>query len=89
MLKAELYGKLSGKSPEAIRNRLEDALTSNVFGGLLYADAQGVLTRWLRGARSLTRDTLGQRPGFSVSGQLTLHFWPWLAGVEPLRHKAW
>ena len=49
MLHAVLHHKLDETTPEP--QRLEDALTSTVFGTLVMTDATGVLAAWLSRAK--------------------------------------
>lgn len=75
VLKAELAGKLSGEDPSRLRERLEDALTSNVFGGLLYADAIDLLVRWFGLAMNRRGDKIAcQIPSGDLETEV--HFWP-------------
>ncbi|MCH8130685.1 MAG: hypothetical protein IIC70_12405, partial [Acidobacteria bacterium] len=77
MLHALLHGKLDEKTPEP--ERLEDALTSTVFGTLVLADAGDVLADWLGRARRVDG---GRRPvkDRRING---VWFWPQLALAEP------
>lgn len=78
MLHALLHGKLSESNPEP--ERLEDALTSTVFGTLLLADAREIVIAWIASA-----STLGGECGQSdcARGEWECWFWPRLAYAEP------
>lgn len=47
---AELHGKLSSSSPESITDRMEDLLTSDVFGTMKYAGVDCGFLDWLHTA---------------------------------------
>jgi hypothetical protein len=70
MLHAMLHGKLDETVPEP--QRLEDALTSTVFGTLIWLEAWDILARWLE-------ISSGSRNG--ESGECW--FWPRMAFAEP------
>lgn len=73
---AELHGKISS-SGSNLHDRLEDLLTSDVFGGLLYAARWEVLEGWLTQATNIDRRTLGQvLPGLRDIEGVTMAFWP-------------
>jgi hypothetical protein len=75
VLQAELAGKLSRTDLSAISERLEDVLTSNAFGGLLYADATEILISWLGRARNQLGEELALRlPAVPLAA--AGHFWP-------------
>lgn len=79
MLHAELHGKLSSDIGDGAE-RLEDVLTSTVFGTLFAASAWDVIAEWLSRARRGPH-TL---PPFRSSYELTDYwFWPWLHNAEP------
>jgi len=71
MLHALLHGKLDPARPEP--HRIEDALTSTVFGALIWAGEWETLSRWLG------------VPYAAVSSQADYEcwFWPRLGSVEP------
>jgi hypothetical protein len=73
MLHATLHGKLEESVPEP--QRLEDALTSSIFGTLMWLDAWDVLARWLSVPYDRSAD-IGTRPN-------ECWFWPRLAFAEP------
>ncbi len=76
MLHALLHRKLDETTPEL--QRLEDALTSTVFGTLVMVEAADVLAAWLSRARRID----GSRA--KVEGPLNgVWFWPQLALAEP------
>ncbi|MCH8912851.1 MAG: hypothetical protein IIA33_04715, partial [Planctomycetes bacterium] len=76
MLHALLHHKLDETTPEP--QRLEDALTSTVFGTLVMVEAADVLAAWLSRAR---RIDASRTP---VEGPLNgVWFWPQLALAEP------
>jgi hypothetical protein len=76
MLHAILRGKLDELTPEP--QRLEDALTSTVFGTLVWLDQWDLLARWLLGAAHCC-----PVDGHSADNH-AIWFWPRLAGaVEP------
>lgn len=77
MLQAELRDKISDR--RLANERLEDVLTSNVFGTLLYAGRFDLMRDWLGTARTLDDGVLATRlPAGEVTGEL--HFWPWAPG---------
>lgn len=78
MLHALLHGKLSESIPEP--DRLEDALTSSVFGTLVLVEAVEVVWEWLRQARDLSGDPV---PDDHVGSGWDCWFWPHLAYAEP------
>jgi hypothetical protein len=78
MLEALLRGKLAATVPEP--QRLEDALTSTIFGTLLMVNATGVLEAWL--ARSGGETGPGGTPP-GDAGAAEAWFWPGLLRVEP------
>ena len=77
MLHAVLHHKLDETIPEP--QRLEDALTSAVFGTLVMTEACDVLTAWLSCAKHVdgTREQVQAR---CIDG---IWFWPRLALAEP------
>lgn len=77
MLYAVLHHKLDETTPEP--QRLEDALTSTVFGTLVMTDACNVLTAWLSRAKRVD-GTREQVQAQSIDG---IWFWPRLALAEP------
>ena len=74
MLHALLHGKLEETVPEP--QRLEDALTSSVFGALIWLDAWDVLARWL-GVPFEDCPAHGEMPSREC------WFWPRMAFAEP------
>ncbi|MFT3695693.1 MAG: hypothetical protein QM831_21325 [Kofleriaceae bacterium] len=79
MLHAELHGKLSSDIGDGAE-RLEDVLTSTVFGTLFAASAWKIVADWLSRARRGT-DTIPQVE-FS-NDAVDYWFWPWLGTAEP------
>jgi hypothetical protein len=73
MLHALLHRKLDESIPEP--QRLEDALTSTVFGTLVWVDAWNMLARWLLPASAST--------GGLAAADCACWFWPRLAFAEP------
>jgi hypothetical protein len=71
MLHAILHGKLNEAAPEP--QRLEDALTSSVFGALIWAEAWDMLATWLGIADFLEPE----------GGRRECWFWPRMAFAEP------
>lgn len=78
MLHAELHGKLSSDIGDGAE-RLEDVLTSTVFGTLFAANAWDVITDWLSRAR---RGTNAVDP-LQTCDATDYWFWPWLDNAEP------
>lgn len=79
MLHAELHGKLSSDIGDGAE-RLEDVLTSTVFGTLFAANAWHVVTDWLSRAR---RGADMIPPVESGHDATDYWFWPWLGTAEP------
>lgn len=79
MLHAELHGKLSSDVGDGAE-RLEDVLTSTVFGTLFAASAWHVVTDWLSRAR---RGADMIPPVESGNDATDYWFWPWLGTAEP------
>ena len=77
MLHAVLHHKLDEAIPEP--QRLEDALTSTVFGTLVMAEASDVLAAWLSRAK-YPDGTRGAVPTKPIIG---IWFWPRLRLSEP------
>lgn len=76
MLHALLHSKLDESTPEP--RRIEDAVTSSVFGTLLLADAIEILGEWL----SLAQRTTGSTG--DLHGPLRGYwFWPRMSCAEP------
>ena len=73
MLHALLHRKLDESVPEP--QRLEDALTSTVFGTLIWVDAWNTLARWLQPASATE--------GGLTAADCACWFWPRLAFAEP------
>ena len=72
---AELHGKLSGDASNA-SDRLEDLLTSDVFGSIQYAEAWPELEAWLLRAMNADGDRLADVfHGFKIA-RATMRFWP-------------
>ena len=74
MLHAVLHGKLDESLPEP--DRLEDALTSMVFGALVWTGSWNLLARWLQGGAS-------GGDADPVAGRWECWFWPRMAFAEP------
>ena len=74
MLHAVLHGKLDESLPEP--DRLEDALTSTVFGALVWTGSWNLLARWLQGGAS-------GGDADHVAGRWECWFWPRMAFAEP------
>ena len=73
---AELHGKISG-SGSNLNDRLEDLLTSDVFGGLLYAASWEPLEKWLVQASNIGQQTLKEVfPEFCDICRVVMVFWP-------------
>lgn len=79
MLHAELHGKLSSDIGDGA-DRLEDVLTSTVFGTLFAAGAWSVVTDWLSRARRGTDMIYPIEYSHDVTDYW---FWPWLGTAEP------
>ncbi len=74
MLHAVLHGKLDESLPEP--DRLEDALTSTVFGALVWTGSWNLIARWLQ------VDVSGNDDG-TTAGRWDCWFWPRMAFAEP------
>ena len=74
MLQALLHRKLDESTPDP--QRLEDALTSTVFGVLVHVEAWKILSDWL-GASPIARGITGD------SQSLECWFWPRMEFAEP------
>ena len=74
---AELHGKISSSGAN-LHERLEDLLTSDVFGTLLYAEAWDVLSRWLARGVNVDGGRLGEEISFEAGppAQVQMAFWP-------------
>lgn len=72
---AELHGKIS-RSGSNIDDRREDLLTSDVFGGLLYAEAWDALQAWLTEARNIGGERLGDALPAGTIRSVRMVFWP-------------
>jgi hypothetical protein len=87
MTLAELHGKLSPDHPEAIRDRLEDLLTSDVFGTMRYAGWECGFLNWLLQAQAATpRSPVSLRELLASDAieRVEIAFWPTLPnGREP------
>lgn len=77
MLHALLHNKLDETTPEP--QRLEDTLTSTVFGTLTLVGAGDVLAKWLQLAKCID----GSRDCTPMSEIRGIWFWPRLALAEP------
>ena len=77
MLHALLHNKLDETTPEP--QRLEDTLTSTVFGTLALVGAGDVLAKWLQLAKCID----GSRDCAPMSEIRGIWFWPRLALAEP------
>src|SRR5437762_2965428 len=87
MTVAELHGKLSTSNPARLHDRLEDLLTSDVFGTMKYVGWQFGFLDWIYSAEAATP---GQPQNLSslipAQGlqQIRFCFWPTLPnGREP------
>ena len=74
MLHAVLHGKLDESLPEP--DRLEDALTSTVFGALVWTGSWDLLARWLHVGVAGDDDK-------TTAGIRDCWFWPRMAFAEP------
>ena len=74
MTVAEIHGKIS-ETGTNLSERMEDLLTSDIFGCMRYLPAQNALIPFLQTARSLHGNTL-TIPGEVISVHWS--FWPWL-----------
>ena len=74
MLHAFLHGKIDESLPEL--DRREDALTSTVFGALVWTGSWNLLARWLQGGASGGDDGPG-------AGRWECWFWPRMEFAEP------
>ena len=74
MLHAFLHGKIDESLPEL--DRREDALTSTVFGALVWTGSWNLLARWLQGGAS-------GGDADPVAGRWECWFWPRMAFAEP------
>ena len=75
MTVAEIHGKIS-ETGTNLSERMEDLLTSNVFGSLRYLPAETALLPFLRTARSVRGESLQLEAGFVRTHSA---FWPWLS----------
>jgi len=79
---AELHGKLSPDAPDACHERMEDLLTSDVFGTLRYAGWAVGFGAWLRSATPAPLAGLAHRPlataVIEAPRRVALAFWPTL-----------
>jgi hypothetical protein len=86
---AEIHGKLSADQPQACNDRMEDLLTSDVFGTMRYAGWDRGFLDWLRGAEPVTAlSGIGSplNADLPEAGIQNMHFafWPRLPnGREP------
>ncbi len=84
MLYAELHGKLDDSASN--HERIEDILTSTVFGTLFLADTGvQVLCEWLGCARRMASDgrIAEEIPAIPADSAMQHWFWPSLAEAEP------
>lgn len=77
---AEIHGKLRVKSPGGVSERLEDLLTSDVFGTMKYVGYQTGFIDWLRSVTSPIDNTMAKDllPVDSEIHQVHFDFWPTL-----------
>jgi hypothetical protein len=83
---AEIHGKLSPYRPNGCHDRMEDLLTSDVFGTMKYAGWKLGFMDWLRSATSPYTGTSASSllPKDDVISRVHFEFWPTLAnGREP------
>lgn len=80
---AELHGKISSKGTNA-HDRLEDLLTSDVFGTFLYSERWDVLSEWLGKASNEAGERLASVfPGLFPLQEVAMKFWPTSLPREP------
>ena len=84
---AELHGKLSPKRAGGFYERIEDLLTSDVFGTMKYAGWEYGFLDWLRSARGPTENCISATLVFPSDEEMShadYQFWPMLKnGREP------
>jgi hypothetical protein len=78
---AELHGKLSPDEPHGVHEGMEDLLTSDVFGTMLYAGWHPAFHRWLSEAvvaPGANPDTSFDRflPSSAEATKAFYSFWP-------------
>ena len=73
MLQAELREKINGSRPESIHDRLEDILTSNVFGAFRYLRPEKGILPFLCSAKNARLETLRVPSGVR---DVEWKFWP-------------
>ena len=81
MSMAELHGKISSRASN-LTDRLEDLLTSDVFGSCKYLPDKLLLIPFLSTAKDLCGNSLGGLLPSSISS-ITYSFWPRLQNSEP------
>jgi hypothetical protein len=79
---AEIHGKISS-SGSNLSDRLEDMLTSDIFGPLRYLPFQDGLLNILLQARNYSNDTWLSLDIGDKNPILKIHFWPKLSNSEP------
>jgi len=77
---AELHGKLNPDRPNGAHDRMEDLLTSDVFGTMKYAGWQYGFMNWLRSAQSpYEKSHAGDvLPSDDIIRNVHFEFWPQL-----------
>ncbi len=85
---AELHGKLNPERPQGVSERMEDLLTSDVFGTMKYAGWDNGFIDWIKKAEaapvSPTAPPISSLFVNSVVSQVYYKFWPLLSnGREP------
>jgi len=85
---AELHGKLNPERPQGISERMEDLLTSDVFGTMRYAGWDNGFIDWIKKAEaapvSPAAPSISSLFGNSGVSQVYYKFWPLLSnGREP------
>lgn len=84
MIIAELHGKLSCEKPA--NERMEDVLTSNVFGAMKFVGWQYGFFQWLQSAQSFNRRSFAREvlPATAMIECVHYRFWPTFEnGREP------
>ena len=72
---AELHGKISGTGKN-VHDRLEDLLTSDVFGSILYSEKWEILEEWLSLASNAFEESLKDVFQLHQIESVTIVFWP-------------
>ena len=77
---AELHGKLNPERPAGAHERMEDLLTSDVFGTMKYVGWQYGFTNWLRSAQSPDAKHYAKHvlPSDDIIRSVHFVFWPLL-----------